>query len=163
MNIEPGIRKADLKAELLTLYEDYAAALDRNEMDRWMGFFTEDTFYNVISRESYDAGLPHATIYCDGLGMLRDRIALLKEGSYFEPRTLRHFISGLRIHSATEKAIQATANFLVIESLFDAEPQILMVGEYVDELVPADGGYKFRKRCAVYDQYRIRTTLVVPV
>ncbi|MGE0232399.1 MAG: hypothetical protein AB7S46_11525, partial [Flavobacteriaceae bacterium] len=40
-NIEPGIRKADLKAELLTLYEDYAAALDRNEMDRWMGFFTE--------------------------------------------------------------------------------------------------------------------------
>ena len=58
---------------------------------------------------------------------------------------------------------EATASFLVIESLFDAEPHILMVGEYVDEITRTPEGLRFRKRDAIYDQYRIRTTLVFPV
>lgn len=152
-----------LNAELRELYEDYAAALDNGELQRWTEFFTPDASYRVISRESYADNLPHATIYCDGLGMIQDRAVLLREVANYEPRTLRHFLSGLRITSLSDNVISATANFLIIESLFDAEPQVFLVGEYVDELIKTDAGYKFRKRSAVYDQYRIRNTLVMPV
>jgi anthranilate 1,2-dioxygenase small subunit len=60
-------------------------------------------------------------------------------------------------------AIEAGANFLLVESLYDAEPQVLMVGEYIDTLVREGGGFKFKQRSAVYDNYRVRTTLVIPV
>jgi hypothetical protein len=38
-----------------------------------------------------------------------------------------------------------------------------MVGQYRDEIVRKDGQLLFRRRDAIYDQYRIRTTLVMPV
>lgn len=163
MEFHAGSSVYELKAAVADLYDSYAAAVDRMDLNSWADFFTDDAFYRVIGRESYSQGLTHATIYCDGIGMIRDRATLVKEVAVFEPRVLRHFISGLRLNLVTPERIEATANFLVIESLFDAEPQILMVGEYVDEIVRTTEGLRFRKRDAVYDQYRIRTTLVFPV
>ena len=153
----------ELKAAVSDLYDDYAQTIDDEELDRWPDFFTEDALYRVISRESHGLGLTHATIYCEGLGMIRDRANMIDRVSVYEPRVLRHFISGLRIHSASEESVQASANFLIIESLFDAEPTVLMVGQYRDEIVRKDGQLRFRRRDAIYDQYRIRTTLVMPV
>ena len=57
----------------------------------------------------------------------------------------------------------AAAVRIAVESLYDAEPQVLMVGEYIDTLVREAGGFKFKQRSAVYDNYRVRTTLVIPV
>ena len=51
----------------------------------------------------------------------------------------------------------------VIESLLEREPQILMVGRYIDQLVRDAAGFKFKHRSCVYDNYRVRTTLVIPV
>ena len=154
---------AEVKQSVRDLYDEYAATVDAMDLKRWTEYFTEDAVYRVIARESYAMGLPHATIYCDGIGMIRDRATMLDRVAVFEPRVLRHFITGVRVQSATPDSIKATANFLVIESLFDAEPQLLMVGEYVDEIVVSDGEMFFRKRDAIYDQYRVRTTLVFPV
>jgi anthranilate 1,2-dioxygenase small subunit len=154
----------ELAYALQGFYDDYAAAVDVLDLERWTQFFTDDALYRVIARESYAQNLEHATIYCDGMNMLKDRATMIDQVAVFEPRTLRHFISGLKVREANGGIIRATANFLVIESVsFDAEPQILMVGEYVDEIRQDDDGFKFRKRDAVYDQYRIRTTLVFPV
>lgn len=163
MQIKEKIVSAQLKEAVRDLYDDYAQAVDAQELDRWAGLFTDDAVYRVIARENYALGLTHATIYCDGIGMIRDRATMLERVAVFEPRVLRHFITGVRIHSASADCIVASGNFLIIESLFDAEPQILMVGQYQDEIVSSEGELRFKKRDSIYDQYRVRTTLVMPV
>ncbi len=163
MDIKARSVSTQLKAAVCDLYDDYAHAVDNEELDRWVGFFSDDAVYRVIARESHALGLTHATIYCEGIGMIRDRATMLEKVAVFEPRVLRHFITGVRIHSASADTIVASANFQIIESLFDAEPTLLMVGQYQDEIISRDGELCFRKRDAIYDQYRVRTTLVMPV
>ena len=48
----------------------------------------------------------------------------------FEPRALRHFISGVRVTEVDGDRIVAQANFAVMESLSDREPTLNMVGRY---------------------------------
>ena len=163
MRIDRPLIDSETKNSLRDFYEEYAATVDRFDLGGWTAYFTDNALYRVISRESYSQGLTHATIYCDGIGMIRDRATMVEKVAVFEPRTLRHFITGLRIHSASQEKIEATANFLVIESLFDADPVLLLVGEYVDEIVRTEDGFRFCKRDAVYDQYRVRTTMIFPV
>lgn len=151
-----------LRAALRDFYDEYAATLDADRIEEWPGFFTEDARYQVISRETHSQGLTHATIYCNGIRMIRDRAAAIRQTAVFEQRTIRHFISGLR--GADENGIiKAGANFLLVESMYDGEPQVLMVGEYIDTLVRDGDSFKFKTRSAVYDNYRVRTTLVIPV
>lgn len=152
----------ELRAALRDFYDDYAATLDADRIEAWPSFFTEDALYQVISRETHSQGLSHATIYCSGIRMIRDRAAAIRQTAVFEQRVIRHFISG--VHGAERgDEIEAGANFLLVESLYDAEPQVLMVGEYIDIVVRDGGSFKFKQRSAVYDNYRVRTTLVLPV
>ena len=153
----------ELHAELRDLYDEVADHLDADRLERWPDYFTEDAFYCVISRENFDEGLPHATLYCDGAKMIRDRVLALRETQLFEPRSLRHFISGVRVDAVDDAVIRAHANFLIVESLSDREPQVNMAGRYVDELVRVDGSLRFRSRRCVFDNYRIRTSLIIPV
>lgn len=153
----------ELKQELWELYEDYADACDRQDFLGWTGFFTADCTYKAISRENFDEGLPHATLYCDGLGMVKDRAMALRETAVYEPRSLRHFISGLRVNSATKGIVESQANFLVVESMSDREPRIVFVGTYVDRVVREAGVLKFQSRQAVFDNYRVLASLVVPI
>jgi anthranilate 1,2-dioxygenase small subunit len=151
------------RADLRDFYDDYAACLDAEALADFPSFFTEDAKYQVISRENHDDGLEHAPIFCLGRAMIEDRITALTEAALYQPRSLRHFISGVRIVGAEGGEVRVEANFLIIESLVEQEPQILMVGRYLDRVVREDGALKFRERTCVYDNYRIRTTLVIPV
>lgn len=151
-----------LRAELRDLYDDYAACLDDMRLEDWAAFFTEDATYKVIGRETHDQGLSHATIYCDSGAMIRDRAAAIRETAVFEPRYQRHLISGVRVIEGGDD-IRARANFLVVESMFNAETRILLAGEYLDQLIRQDGQLRFKQRLAVYDSYRIPTTLILPV
>ena len=157
------ISRPGLRAELRDLYDDYAVALDEGRLEDWTGYFTEGAVYKVMGRESFDQGLTHATIYCDSLGMIRDRAASIRQTAVFQPRLLRHFVSGVRATGEAGGEIAARANFLVVEALYAEEPQILMVGEYRDRLVRTPEGLRFKERLALYDNYRVRTTLVIPV
>ena len=152
-----------LRAELRDLYDDYASCLDEMDLDSWCGFFTDDCTYKVISFENYSEGLPLALIECRGIGMVRDRVAAIRETTVYEPRLLRHLVSGARVDGVAGDVVAARANFLIAESLSDREPQIAMVGRYLDRLVRIGGALKFRERFCVCDNYRIRTSLVVPV
>lgn len=153
---------SSLRNELRDIYDDYCAVLDEGRLDDWIGYFTDDALYMVMSRESFVNGLSHATMYCDGRAMIKDRANAIRETSVFEPRTLRHFVSGVRVLNDGD-VIEARASFLLTEALYNSEPEILMVGEYLDVLRREDGALKFKKRQAVYDNFRIRTALVMPV
>lgn len=151
------------RAVLRDLYEDYAAALDEERLEDWTRYFTESARYRVMARETWDQGLTHATIYCQGAGMIRDRAASITRTAVFAERTLRHFISGVRVIDEAEGEVRARANFLVTQAMYDRELQLLIVGEYHDTLVRDDNGWRFTDRTAVYDNFRITTTLVFPL
>ena len=153
----------ELKQELWELYEDYAHTCDRQDFQAWTTFFTQDCEYKAISRENFDEGLPHATLYCDGLGMVKDRALALGETAVYEPRSLRHFISGLRVNEVGDGVIESEANFLVVESMSDREPRVVFVGTYVDRVVREGDTLKFQSRQAVFDNYRVLASLVVPI
>jgi anthranilate 1,2-dioxygenase small subunit len=149
------------------------------DLGRWPSFFTDDAVYRVISRENYDAGLSHAAIYCDGVGMIKDRAVAIAETSVYAPRAWRHFVSGVRLlapagdvaqvtaggvaHATAGDVAHATANFAVIESMASSEPRVALVGRYVDTIEVGEQPWRLRQRDCVYDNYRIHTSLIVPV
>jgi anthranilate 1,2-dioxygenase small subunit len=59
--------------------------------------------------------------------------------------------------------LKSKANFLLIESMLDREPQINMLGQYVDVIVARGNGFLIKSRSCVYDNARILTTLFAPV
>lgn len=161
--MNPVMRRTEQRAALRDFHDDYSACLDNVELERWPDFFIDTCRYRVISRENHDAGLPLSLIYCDGRGMLLDRVMALRESTVYEPRSLRHFVSACRIAADTEDGFEAQSNFLIIESLSDREPTVNLVGRYIDRFVQTDAGLKLRDRWCVVDNYRIRTSLIIPV
>ncbi|RVQ69663.1 ring-hydroxylating dioxygenase subunit beta [Croceicoccus ponticola] len=152
------------RSKLREFYEDFAHCLDTDRLEDFPDFFTEQARYRIIPRENYDAGLEHAPIYCAGRAMIHDRVVAIREAALYQPRSLRHFISGPRVlETLDDGSYRTMANFLIVESLLEVEPQILMVGQYFDEIERSGPMLRIRDRTCVYDNYRIRTTLVIPV
>ena len=79
------------------LLADYAEAIDDWQIERWPDFFTEDGVYQIISRESFDAGLPIGILYCEGRGMMHDRVQALRTANIYEPHNYRHLLGRPRI------------------------------------------------------------------
>jgi anthranilate 1,2-dioxygenase small subunit len=155
--------KRELEMRLRHFYEQYTSCLDECDYERWSSFFVDDAQYRIISREDFSRGLPIGAMSCDGIGMIRDRVRALVEVLVFEPRIWRRYISSVRISSVTGNVIESKANFLLFESKMDREPQLNMLGQYVDTLVKENGTYRIKSRDCVYDNYRIQTTLFAPV
>ena len=158
-----GLEVRALAAELSDLYDEVTDYLDDDQIERFPSYFIDECMYQVVSRENYSQGLPQAAIYCDGIGMVRDRITALRETQVYVPRTWRHFISGVRVAALHADEIHARANFMVTESMSDAEPTILLVGQYIDVLVRRGERLMFKQHLAVYDNYRVVRSLIVPV
>lgn len=152
-----------LEASVRRLYDEIADMLDQDLVERFPDYFVEDCLYQVVSRENYAEGLPQANIYCDGLGMVRDRVTALRETQVYVPRIWRHFISGVRITAIDGEDIHARANFLITEAMSDADPTIFLVGQYLDVLVRDGDDLKFRQHLAVFDNHHVRRSLIVPV
>jgi anthranilate 1,2-dioxygenase small subunit len=146
------------------LYEDYAHLLNAGELEEWLQLFAEDCSYRVVSRENRERGLPLALVRCDSRAMLSDRIAAIRNTQFFVPRVMRHFVSGVRVTAAASAmGLEATASFLVIESLEHEPPRVHSVGEYRDRLVERGGELRFAEKCAIYDSPVVQTSLIYPL
>lgn len=143
------------------LYDRYSACLDAGNFELWPEFFTDDARYRIQSAETHERGLLHAPIYCDGKGMLLDRVSATKVMVY-EPRRQRRFVSGLQV-TQHGSAIRSRSNFMLTEAMIDRDPVLAMTGSYIDEIVSDDGVLRFRDRLCVYDNYRIVQNLIFPV
>ena len=151
------------KQALRDLCEEYAICLNTMDLERWPSFFTEDGRYLVVSAENHELGLEHAAIFCDGLGMIRDRALAVRKTMVYQPRRQRRFLSNLRLHPTGDDEFRSEIDFLITEVLQDAEPAIIMVGRYVDTTIRQDGVLKFRERRCVYDNDRIGQSVIIPV
>ena len=153
----------DVRHEIRDLYDEVADLLDDDRVEALPGYFVDDCVYRITTRENHDRGLPGGFMYCDGVAMLRDRILAIRETQVYEPRSWRHFISGVRVLAIEGELIRARGNFLVTEAFSDADPTLFIVGRYEDVLVRRDGRLLFKQRLAVCDNHHVRRSLIMPI
>ena len=145
------------------LNAEYARAIDDDRLEDWPGFFAADCVYKITSADNYKKGLPIGLVYADSQGMLRDRVAALREASVYERQTYRHLVGLPAILGPADGAVRAETPFLVVRIMRDGTMSLFATGRYVDALVKETGALRFRERIVVCDSSRIDTLLAIPL
>lgn len=159
-----AVEQRELRLEIEELNTEYGHVLDTGQLDRWPEFFADDAVYRITGRENFDADLPIGLIYCDGKGMLWDRVHAIQKTMTYAPRYLRHFFSGTRITEFEPGAmLRATTNYLVLQTQMESDTRILQTGFYADRFVRNQGRLLIKERHCVYDTLTIPNSLILPV
>jgi anthranilate 1,2-dioxygenase small subunit len=152
------------RLEIEEFNSEYAAVLDAGRVEEWPRFFTEDAIYRITGRENADAGLPVGLVYCEGIGMLRDRALAIAKTTMFAPRYLLHQVTNVRVlGQGADGGIAAQANYALFETLVDEKTTLQQVGRYRDRFVHRGSALLLRERHCIYDSLIIDTALVYPV
>ncbi len=128
----------------------YAEAIDDGELERWPGFFTADGTYQIITRESFDAGLPIGILYCDSRGMMEDRVRALRTANIYEPHAYRHLLAR-PLFEQVDDGFEVRSNFCVFRIAQDGDTVTFATGRYLDRIVDDAGALRFRTRRAVLE------------
>jgi anthranilate 1,2-dioxygenase small subunit len=144
------------------LFADYAEAIDDGALERWPGFFTEDGEYQIITRESHDAGLPIGILYCGSRAMMEDRVRALRTANIYEPHSYRHLPGPPRL-AVQGDGFVVRSNFCVFRIAQDGDTVTFATGRYLDRIVRDGDALRFRSRRVVLDSRRIDTLLVLPL
>ncbi len=153
----------ELRFEVDELFADYAAALDGDELEKWPAFFTDDCFYQIIPRDNYERGLPLALMRFESKGMLQDRVFAIRETMMYEPRYLRHLISGIRITSEDDRGWRVEAYYAVFETPLNELSRVFNVGRYLDRVVLDGQQLKFAEKHCVFDSLLVPNSIVYPI
>lgn len=154
--IEPALR-----ARIEDFLLDCAHAIDDGDLEAWPDFFSEDATYQVTTREAHEAGLPVGIMYCEGRGMMADRVQALRTANVFEPHTYCHLLGRPRLWADTPGALRARTNFTVIRTMQDGRSELFAAGKYLDRIV-LEGGPKLAERRVILESRRIDILLVLP-
>jgi len=154
----------ELRLEIEEFNAEYSAVLDAGRVQDWARFFTDDAVYRITGRENADAGLPVGLVYCEGIGMIRDRALAISRTTMFAPRYLLHQVTNTRVLAVDASGeISAEANYALFETLVDEKTTLQQVGRYHDRFIRSDGRLKLKARHCVYDTLIIDTALIYPV
>ena len=148
---------------IVTLYTDYAAALDARELERWPGFFTEDCIYKLQSRENHERGWPLATLAFESRGMLQDRVYAAKDTLFHDPYHQRHIVGLPRLLARTAKGWRCEASLLVMRTRRDCLPEVLFVGRTLDHVVQTPEGLRLAERLCIFDNDLLPNSIVDPI
>lgn len=154
---------ADLRIRIEDFLIDYVHAIDDGELKRWSSFFTEDGVYQIIPRESFDANLPLGVLYCEGRGMMDDRVLALETANIFEPHTYSHIVGRPRLTLYDDGTVGARANFNVTRTMQDGRMEVFAVGKYVDRIATVDGAPLLADRRVVLESHCVDILLVYPL
>ncbi|HEY8581283.1 MAG TPA: aromatic-ring-hydroxylating dioxygenase subunit beta [Beijerinckiaceae bacterium] len=152
-----------LRLQVEDLYADYAHTIDDDRLEAWPGFFTARGVYRVTTRENHEAGLPLALIYCDGRGMMADRVSALRTANIYEPHCYCHNVGSVRVLGASAGVVRARSNLVVLRTMADGDTSVFACGRSFDKLVEDEGRLRFRERVVVLDSRRVDTLLVLPL
>jgi anthranilate 1,2-dioxygenase small subunit len=159
MEISDIIRQHRVEA-LLT---DYAHCIDDDRLEEWPEFFVEYCVYRVITRENHELDMPMGLIYCDGRGMLKDRISALRTANIYEPHTYRHMVGSVKIFGDDDGELRAQSNFTVIRTMHDGDMSVFACGKYLDRIIDRDNILRFAERLVILDSRRVDTLMVIPI
>ena len=140
----------------------YAEAIDDGKLELWPGFFTGNGIYQIITRESLDAGLPIGILYCDSRGMMEDRVRALRTANIYEPHAYRHLLGRPRLERAGD-GFDVRSNFCVYRIAQDGDTVTFATGSYLDRIVDDGGALRFMARRVVLDSRRVDILLVLPL
>ncbi len=152
-----------LRSRIQALHTDYVHCIDDDRLEEWPDFFTEDGRYRVITRENHELGLPVSLIYCDGRGMLADRISAMRTANVFEPHPSWHLVGAARVLESAGSEHRVRANFTVTRTMSDGAMSVFACGRYLDRMVEEAGSLKLAERTVVLDSRQIDTLLVIPL
>ncbi len=142
---------------------DYVHRLDDGKIDDWSGFFTADAFYQITTRENFEAGYPIGIMLCKGRGMMEDRVLALKTANVFEPHTYCHIVGRPDLRQEPAGTLSARSNFSVYRTMEDGEAGLFATGKYLDRIVFETGEPRFIERQVILDSRRIDVLLVFPL
>ena len=148
---------------LTQLNADYARAIDDDRLEDWPEFFAERCLYKITSADNYRRGRPAGLVYADSKGMLRDRVAALREANIYERQGYRHLVGLPAILGEEGGAVRAETPFLVVRIMRTGAMDLFASGRYVDLLVTEGEAIRFGERVVVCDSSRIDTLLAIPL
>ena len=151
---------------VVRLNADYARAIDDDRLEDWPGFFADTCIYKVTSADNHRRGLEAGVIYADSNGMLRDRVAALREANIYERQTYRHIVGLPAIVGPINEGGEVTHTetpFLVVRIMRDGAMDLFATGRYLDALVDDGGVLRLRERVVVCDSGRFDTLLAIPL
>ncbi len=148
---------------LWQLNADYVRALDDDRLEDWPGFFADECLYKITSAANHRQGLAAGIIYADSPGMLRDRVAALREANIYERQTYRHLVGMPAMLGEVDGAVRAETPFLVVRIMRDGTMDLFATGRYLDLLIEEEGSLRFRERIVVCDSSRVDTLLAIPL
>lgn len=155
--------EAETRAAIEEFFNDYAFAIDDGDLDSWPDFFAEDAIYQIIPRESHEAGLPIGVMFCEGRGMMRDRVSALQTANIFEPHTYCHFLGRPQLRRRDDGNIRARTNFQVVRTMQGGGSENFAAGKYLDSIVLVEGKPLLQDRRVVLESRRIDILLVYPL
>jgi anthranilate 1,2-dioxygenase small subunit len=144
----------------------YIAALDRFDLEAWLGCFAAETKgYVCTTRENEEQGLPLAIMMDDSRERLMDRIKFIDRvwAGTFEPYTTRHFVQRLDCRETAPGRYAVTSNVLVAYTSARRHSEILAAGAYDDTVEVAGGDALFVAKRAILDTVTTPRYLVYPV
>jgi anthranilate 1,2-dioxygenase small subunit len=151
------------RLDIEEFHADYCAILDENRISEWPSFFTEDAIYRITGRENVESDMPVGLVYCQGMGMFRDRALAIGKTEMYAPRYLHHLVSNVRVLGIGVSEASAQSNYIVLQTLVDEKTTIHQAGHYFDRFVRVGGRLLLRERHCVYDSLLIDNSLVMPV
>ena len=152
-----------LRLELEELYAAYGATLDYGKIEDWPDFFTDDCIYKLISRENYDLGLPLGTMFAEKRGGLEYRVTAVVKTTIYHERTITHLITGVRLLGTKGNVIEATANYVVLETLPNQYTNVLNSGRYSDKVVRKGGKLLFKEKLCIFDSALVPASIIYPI
>ncbi len=152
-----------LRSRIQALQSDYVHCIDDDRLEDWPDFFTENGCYRVITRENHELGLPVSLIYCDGRGMMRDRISAMRTANVFEPHTYCHLVGAANVAESSDAEHRVRTNFTVTRTMSDGAMSVFACGRYLDRVIDDAGDLRLAERTVVLDSRRIDTLLVIPI
>jgi anthranilate 1,2-dioxygenase small subunit len=156
---------ADLATQLAVerLLARYVAAIDDDRLEEWPDFFVERCRYQIISSENYEQKLPIGVFFADSRGMLRDRVAALRQANIYEGQRYRHLVSATLIREEGAGLVTAQSNYIVVRIMHDGASTLFSTGRYLDRISLAAPEPLFLEKLVIFDSRRIDTLLAIPL
>lgn len=154
-----------LRERVAALNADYARAIDDDRIEDWPEFFLDECLYKITTADNHRRGLEMGLVYADSKGMLKDRVAALREANVYERQRYRHIVGLPAILRRQGAEAEVESPFLVTRIMRDGTMDVFATGRYLDRVVSAgaDGALRYRERIVVCDSSRFDTLLALPL
>ncbi|MEB2347304.1 MAG: terephthalate 1,2-dioxygenase [Comamonadaceae bacterium] len=142
---------------------EYAATIDRDRIEEWPSFFTENAKYIITTRSNYALGRRMGIVYGIGRKMIMDRVTALRHANMYEQQSYCHVIGGALKLSESESKIVTESSFIVVRSVNHGQSELFVAGVYKDVWAVTNEGLYLNERIVVCESDVIETLLAIPI